>query len=174
MIQIKTPRFQLNFFSFFWIVISILNIKKIEHDNDFTEAVTQETFIDFLHHHLGEYGDTKSDITRAIDYAFSEGEGKGGFILTAFENDVLVGGVVINDTGMKGYIPEHILVYIATHEQHRGKGIGTSLLKKTFQECTGDLALHVEYENPAVRLYEQVGFATKYAEMRYKNGEGGI
>ena len=73
---------------------------------------------------------------------------------------------------MKGYIPEHILIYIATHKNHRGKGIGTLLLEKAFQECSGDIALHVEYENPAVRLYEQVGFKTKYAEMRYKNQEG--
>ena len=32
----------------------------------------------------------------------------------------------------------------------------------------GDLALHVEYDNPAKRLYERLGFRSKYAEMRYQ------
>jgi GNAT superfamily N-acetyltransferase len=144
---------------------------KIENNN-FTETTSKQIFIDFLYHHLGEYGDKKEDIKRAIDYAFSDEKGKGGFVLIAFEEDVLVGGVVINDTGMTGYIPDHILVYIATHKEFRGKGIGTSLLKKIFKECQGDIALHVEYENPAVRLYKRVGFSSKYAEMRYKNLEG--
>jgi len=168
MIQIENHISSLSeIFFIFWIVVYILNIKKIEHKNNYPKAVSPETFIDFLHNHLGQYGDNKEDIKRAIEYAFSDKEGKGGFLLIAFEKDMLVGGVVVNDTGMKGYIPEHILVYIATHKEHRGKGIGTLLLKKTFQECSGDIALHVKYDNPAVRLYEHVGFKTKYAEMRY-------
>lgn len=156
-------------FFIFWTVVYILNIVKIEQKNNFPEAVNKQTFIDFLYRHLGQFGDKKEDIKRSIDYAFSNEGGKGGFVLIALKDGVIVGGVVINDTGMKGYIPDHILVYIATHEGFRGIGIGTTLLKKTLRECQGDIALHVEYENPAVRLYKRAGFTSKYAEMRYKN-----
>ena len=31
----------------------------------------------------------------------------------------------------------------------------------------GDTKLHVEYDNPAKRLYERLGFENKYAEMRW-------
>ncbi|MDK2978441.1 MAG: hypothetical protein PWP52_1155, partial [Bacteroidales bacterium] len=31
-----------------------------------------------------------------------------------------------------------------------------------------DVKLHVEYDNPAKRLYERLGMTTKYAEMRLK------
>jgi hypothetical protein len=37
------------------------------------------------------------------------------------ENEIS-GAVVVNQTGMKDYIPENILVYIATDKNHRGKG----------------------------------------------------
>ena len=83
------------------------------------------------------------------------------------ENDIS-GVVVVNQTGMKDYIPENILVYIATHKNFRGKGIGKGLMQKTIDVAEGNIALHVEPENPARFLYEKVGFSSKYIEMRYK------
>lgn len=74
--------------------------------------------------------------------------------------------IVMNQTGMEGYIPENILVYIATHHDHRGKGLGTQLLEETINQCNGNIALHVEPDNPAKFLYKKVGFSTKYIEMR--------
>jgi ribosomal protein S18 acetylase RimI-like enzyme len=67
---------------------------------------------------------------------------------------------------MKGYIPENILVYIATHNGHRGKGIGTRLMQQIIEATDGDIALHVEHDNPARALYERFGFTNKYLEMR--------
>ena len=128
-------------------------------------------FIDFLHCHLGEYRDSKEEISKAVDYAFSDVEGKGGFLLVAIENGVVLGEVVINDSGMSGYIPEHILVYIAVDKKHRGKGIGKKLIQKAIEICDGDISLHVEYNNPAFEIYKHIGFTSKYAEMRYKKGD---
>lgn len=124
---------------------------------------------DFLHDHLDQFGDPKEDILRAIEYAFGKKEeGKGGFVLLGIENDEIVGAVVINETGMSGYIPENILVYIAVHGGKRGKGYGKVLMKNALKAANGDVALHVEPENPAVHLYEKVGFTNKYLEMRYQ------
>lgn len=82
-----------------------------------------------------------------------------------------MGEVVVNDSGMSGYIPEHILVYIAVDRKYRGRGIGKKLIEKTIEECDGDISLHVEYDNPALDIYEYLGFKSKYAELRYKQGE---
>lgn len=123
---------------------------------------------DFLYDHLDEYGDTKQDISKAIEYALNSGMHPGGLILTAWDGDTIVGTVVINHTGMAGYIPENILVYIAIHKDYRGKGLGKKLMEQTFKETEGDIALHVESDNPAKHLYEKVGFTNKYLEMRWK------
>jgi ribosomal-protein-alanine N-acetyltransferase len=128
----------------------------------------RESVIDFLFDNLQEYGDPKADIEKCIDYALKETTSFGGFILVSYLENEISGVVVVNQTGMKDYIPENILVYIATHKNHRGKGIGKMLMQKTIDEAEGSIALHVEPENPARFLYEKVGFSSKYIEMRLK------
>ncbi len=115
---------------------------------------------------MDEFKDKASDILKAIHYALNPQ--KGGFILLGIENDNIVGAVVINKTGMDGYIPGNILVYIAVHRSHRGAGIGKKLMLEVLPKTEGGVALHVEPENPARYLYQKLGFTHKYLEMRYQ------
>lgn len=124
--------------------------------------------VDFLFENLEEYGDPRSDILKAVDYALMEYTSFGGFVLLGIIDDEIIGAVVVNQTGMKDYIPENILVYIATHKKHRGKGLGKQLMLEAIHLAEGSVALHVEPDNPARFLYEKVGFTSKYVEMRYK------
>lgn len=122
----------------------------------------KDRIADFLFNHLDQYGDKKEDILKCLGYVFD----RGGFILLGIDKGYIVGAVVVNDTGMSGYIPEHILVYIAVHQGHRGKGIGKELMQNAIKLCAGSIALHVEPDNPAKFLYEKLGFTNKYLEMR--------
>lgn len=131
-------------------------------------TLEKQKLVKFLYTHLDEFGDKEEDIARAIDYAMSSHPMAGGFILTASEDEEIVGAVVMNKTGMKGYIPENVLVYIAVHRDRRGEGLGKELMKKALYYAKGDIALHVEPENPARYLYEKIGFDNKYLEMRLK------
>lgn len=124
--------------------------------------------VNFLFENLDQYGDEKSHIQRAIDFSIKEISSFGGFTMVTRENDLIQAAVVVNQTGMGGYIPENILVYIATHKQQRGKGIGKELMKKAINYAKGDIALHVEANNPAKFLYEKLGFTNPYLEMRLK------
>ena len=130
--------------------------------------IERENLIDFLFENLEEYGDPRQDIEKAIDYSLKEVASFGGFILVSYSENEITGAVVLNQTGMKDYIPENILVYIATNKNYRGKGIGKALMEKTIELAKGSVALHVEPDNPARFLYEKVGFNSKYIEMRFK------
>ncbi|MEX2511306.1 MAG: GNAT family N-acetyltransferase [Cyclobacteriaceae bacterium] len=123
---------------------------------------------DFLFEHLDQYGDPHEDIMRCLDYALDQSVEKGGFTVTAKENGKIVGAVVVNKTGMSGYIPDNILVYIAVDASQRGKGLGKKLMTAAINMANGDIALHVEPDNPAKKLYEKLGFTNKYLEMRLK------
>ncbi|UII24358.1 GNAT family N-acetyltransferase [Fulvivirga ligni] len=130
--------------------------------------IQREEVANFLFEHLDEYGDPKEDISKAIDYALNTGVTPGGFVVTARKDNEVIGAVVMNRTGMKGYIPDNILVYIAINCDYRGQGIGKELMKRAIDHAEGDIALHVEPNNPAKILYEKLGFTNKYLEMRLK------
>ncbi len=123
---------------------------------------------DFLFAHLDQYGDPHEDIMRCLDYALDKAVDKGGFVVMVRENGTIVGALVMNKTGMSGYIPENILVYIAVDANQRGKGVGKKLMTTAIGMANGSIALHVEPDNPARYLYEKLGFTNKYLEMRLK------
>ena len=130
------------------------------------QQLNRDEVIDFLFHHLDQYGDARQDIAKCLDYALSDAEGKGGSVLVAREHGQVVGALILNNTGMSGYIPENILVYVAVHNSQRGKGVGKRLVQLAAESTEGSIALHVEPDNPARHLYEKMGFTNKYLEYR--------
>lgn len=146
----------------------MLRIEKINKEKEFKE-ITRDELIDFLFVHLDKFGDPKKDISKCLDYAFSDEKSEGGFALAAFYEDKLIGALIMNKTGMGDYIPDWVLVYVAVDASYRGKGFGRKIVEEAFKHCDGNIKLHVEYDNPAKKLYERIGFTSKYAEMRYIN-----
>lgn len=144
-----------------------MNTKIFDSVNKPTEFEKQ-TIVNFLFENLEQYGDPKYQINKAIEYSLKEFESFGGFTMLLQDDKQIIAAVVINQTGMGDYIPENILVYIAVHNQHRGEGVGSKLLKSVVKYTKGDIALHVEANNPAKRLYEKFGFTNPYLEMRLK------
>lgn len=140
----------------------------INSDIENPTSFSREDIAQFLFDHLDEYGDEKDAILSCIAYAYGDKEGQDGFILVAHEEEQIVGVVIINDTNMERFIPEHILVYIAVHGDYRGEGLGKQLMEHVIEATDGDIALHVEPDNPAKYLYEKYGFTNKYLEMRLK------
>lgn len=144
-----------------------MNTKIFDSHNKPSDSEKEE-IIDFLHTQLEEYGDPKKDIKKAIEYSVKDFISFAGFTMLITENNKILGATVVNKTGMQGYIPENIMVYIATHKNYRGQGLGKKLIQKVIDYASGDIALHVEAGNPARQLYEKLGFTNPYLEMRLK------
>lgn len=143
-------------------------ILKIYDSTQKPSPFEKEKLINFLFKSLEQYGDPKYQIEHCLNYALKEVESFGGMAIVIEENNKILAATIINKTGMGGYIPENILVYIATDKKQRGKGLGKKLIRAVIENTQGDIALHVEKDNPAKYLYEKVGFTNPYLEMRLK------
>lgn len=141
-----------------------MEFKQINPTSGEDKIYTNQIIAEFLYTHLEEYGDQIEDILNCIDYVMNPN--KGGNIVVGIDENKIVGVVILNNTGMKGFIPENILVYIAVDNSQRGKGYGKQLMQKAISLVEGNIALHVEPDNPAKKLYEKLGFTNKYLEMR--------
>jgi GNAT superfamily N-acetyltransferase len=90
---------------------------------------TNQVIAQFLYTHLEEYGDKIEDILKCTAYVWT----RGGNIVVGLEDNKIVGVTILNNTNMKDFIPENILVYIAVDNSQRGKGFGKQLMQKPSQ-----------------------------------------
>jgi ribosomal protein S18 acetylase RimI-like enzyme len=141
-----------------------MEFKQINSTSGEDAIHSNQIIAEFLYTHLEEFGDTIEDILKCTAYVMNPE--KGGNILVGLDENKIVGVVILNNTGMKDFIPENILVYIAVDNSQRGKGFGKQLMQKAISIAEGNIALHVEPNNPAKKLYEKLGFTNKYLEMR--------
>lgn len=106
-------------------------------------------------------------IQEALDYALKRKPSFGGFIVTAYENHQLIGAIVVNQTGMEGYNPNNICVFVAIdHDFEEKEEVLRQLMSKAISYSNGDIAMHIEPDNPALQLYQNMGFRAQYLELR--------
>ncbi len=144
-----------------------INIHVLRNIDDFPAWITIESLAKFIYDNIKPYEDTLEDTKRAVEVAIDSDQPKGAFILLAEKNRKPLGALIMLRTGMKGYVPENILLMVCVHPSTRGKGVGGMLIRRSLELADGNVKLHVEYDNPAKKVYEKIGFTTKYAEMRY-------
>jgi ribosomal protein S18 acetylase RimI-like enzyme len=144
-----------------------LEITFIEKVDDLPDWIDMNGLASFLHEKLKPFEDTIPDIRRGLDYALSSEPGQGGFVTIGHIGQRIAGSLVMLFTGMSGYVPPNLLLFVAVDPELRGMGLGRRIIEASIARCSGPVKLHVEYDNPAKRLYERIGFTSSYAEMRY-------
>lgn len=149
------------------MIATDLQIREAYCPSDLPGWLSVDTLSAFLHENLKPYEDTIEDTRRGVRDALVPESPLQGFVLLAIHEEHLLGALVMLRTGMQGYIPPYLLLFVAVDKSCRGTGIGTALIRAAFDRCDGDVKLHVELNNPALRLYRRLGFANKYAEMRW-------
>ena len=139
---------------------------KVLDDTGWPDWASRQVVAEFLHTNMRPYEDSLKDIDASFDYAFSAEERAGGFVLLAAHQGELCGALVLLRTGMGGYVPENLLLFVAVAEYFRNRGLGEALLRRCLDECHGAIKLHLDFGNVARRLYEKLGFIHRYDEMR--------
>jgi len=147
---------------------SEVTIHELRQFDDFPDWMNPEGLANFLYESLKPYEDPLPEVKQGIFDALEPTNGEPGFVLVAEIDQKVVGALLMLRTGMKGYIPDNLLLMVAVDPSTRGKGVGAQITKRSFELADGDVKLHVEYDNPAKRLYERLGMTSKYAEMRYQ------
>lgn len=110
--------------------------------------------------------------------AFERFLGEPGF-LVAERNGTIVGYVVTDSVPNHGRAIGHVKDF-AVHPEHRGRGVGTSLLQRTLADLAmrgvHTVKLEVRENNDAaIRLYRQHGFTHRQTSPRYySNGEDAL
>ena len=149
-------------------IMSSIEIMRIDNYDNFPDWLDPDKLAVFLHEALKPFEDPVDDVRAGIDYAMSTKPGMGGFILLAHETNQPAGALVVLRTGMCGYVPPNLILYVAVDPDKRGKVVGHRLMMKAIEMCDGNIKLHVEYDNHAKKYYEAIGFKSEYAEMRLK------
>jgi ribosomal-protein-alanine N-acetyltransferase len=147
---------------------TIITFHKIEKPGGIPGWTSLGDVAQFFHETMQPYEDSLEDINAALDYMFSQEQYAGGFLMLAEAEGRLAGALLMLNTGMGGYVPENLLLFVSVDPALRGQGVGGRLIERSFNECEGDVKLHVDFDNPAKRLYERMGMKHVYAEMRLK------
>jgi [ribosomal protein S18]-alanine N-acetyltransferase len=134
---------------------------------DTVGLIQKEIITNFLYANFEEFLDKKEDILKALDYALGGSYvSHAGFVILAKDNAKIVACMVVNKTGMVGYLPDNILVYMAVAKDYRGKGIGTTLVKKLKTETKGSIGLYLPEKSDIKKFFAKMGFVSKFIEMR--------
>ncbi|MCB0569319.1 MAG: GNAT family N-acetyltransferase [Phaeodactylibacter sp.] len=108
----------------------------------------------------------RQSIQEAVEYAVKLKPSFGGFVLTAEQDRQIVGAIVANRTGMEGYNPKNLFVFVSLHKEFQDEALIEALMQKAIRYADGDVAMHVEPDNPALKLYQKLGFQAQYLELR--------
>ncbi|WP_059173480.1 GNAT family N-acetyltransferase [Bacillus sp. FJAT-27445] len=115
---------------------------------------------------LGEVKPTNEKIEQLIDPILE----KGGYYLRAVEDDKIMGWILLGagkdkfTDKINGFIHELFVL-----NEFRGKGISKQLMKAGIDQLKQDGYSEIRHnafaENPAVKLYERMGFHVKMVSM---------
>ena len=147
-----------------------IHIRYFQTENELPGWMNVYDIVNFLQMNLMPFDDSKDVISTAVEYALSAHPGGKGFILLATIDKKLLGVIVCIQIDKVGIIPENLIVYVCVHQNYRRKGLGSRLIQEAIDCAEGDVKVHVEKTNPAMKLFRKIGFKDDYIEMRFLKG----
>ena len=130
-------------------------------------ALDKKTISQFLVQQSFPIDLSSAEVQESLEYAVKERPSFGGFVLSAIEEEEIVGALIVNRTGMGGFNPSYLLVHFGIHPKYKQNGLPQRLLSAALRYTKGDLAMRLPVDHPQRSLIEAVGFKAAYLEMRF-------
>ena len=107
----------------------------------------------------------KEAINQAVEYAIKEIPSFGGFIVTAEENHQIIAALIVNKTGMQGYMPQHIAVLNAVLPAYKNSSVLKEIKAKAMVLTRGDIALVVNNQGVKDMELQNMTVEAKYMQL---------
>lgn len=144
----------------------------MSHETTFYDAYTgmspaeKSAVVSFLCEHNERVN--KLQVRDAIEYAIKNKPSFGGFVLTIQQERQIIAAVVVNKTGMEGYNAKNLFVYVTFHKDYcMDERTIDYVMRNAIKHTDGEIALHIERDNPALQFYKKLGFKEQYLELRF-------
>ncbi len=118
------------------------------------------TLINFICNYQEDTSLDKSTITHLVDSALKEVSSFGGFVVTEEEKEEILGVMIVNNTGMEGYMPNNLIVLGAFLPSSGKEGSKKRILQKIMHLTRGEAALLVNASNQIENSMRNLGVKT--------------
>ncbi|MCB0663828.1 MAG: hypothetical protein KDC24_13865 [Saprospiraceae bacterium] len=120
--------------------------------------------IKFLEQHIGV---SKAKIQMAVEYAIKDCPSFGGLILVVTQAEEPVAVAIIHKAGANGHQAKHTLAYYAISEKFQTEEFVSDFFDKLINLSNGDLAMHLDANDPVLGVFQKMGFQQHRVEYRF-------
>ncbi len=130
----------------------------------------KQILIEFIHNSYNNHC-SKLSIGRSVAYAIKDrfvltsSYSHGGVIICAYDKTNIVGALVINKTGLEEFYPENIIMFIATEQNYRLKGIAKKMIGLGREFTNGGITIYIHPNNPNSQFLSKTGFNNRMVQM---------
>jgi hypothetical protein len=124
--------------------------------------------IKFLEYHLGV---SKAKIEMAVEYAIKDCPSFGGLILVVSRAEEPVAVAIIHKSGANGHQAKHTLAYYAISERFQTEEFVSDFFDKLINLSNGDLAIHIDANDPVSGIFQKLGFKQHRVEYRFSSSQ---
>jgi [ribosomal protein S18]-alanine N-acetyltransferase len=131
----------------------------------------KQTLIEFIHKNYKEQS-SLLNIKKSVAYAIKDrfiinsSYSHGGVIILACDKSDIVGGLVLNKTGLDEIYPENIIMYIATETSYRMNGIARKMIQLAREFSNGGITIYIHPNNPNSQFLSKSGFNNSMLQMK--------
>lgn len=142
----------------------IRTIDQLADDN----LLNKQQIIDFLYKYLDQYGTSAKAIRESLDYALTDQEQSGGFVIISLISDKIAGIAIMIKSGMGSFMANNFLQFLAVSSKYRNQGIAKRLISESIKITDGNIAILISPDHPAKPIFNKMGFKLRHSELVYE------